>query len=89
MVIFDSTVPPNTGQAVYMSAAAEELTGTADFAAALEVYNGRSADPAAHGGLRLFRATDLEPPARHRLYRATASEHWILDARDIRVPVSP
>lgn len=88
MVIFDSTVPPNTGQAVYMSAVAEELTGTADFAEALDVYNGRFADPAAHG-LRLFRTAELEPPGRHRLYRATASEHWILNARDIRVPVSP
>ena len=88
MVIFDSTVPPNTGQAVYMAAVAEELTGMADFAAALEVYNWRFADPAAHG-LRVLQATDLEPPARHRLYRATASEHWILDATDTRVPVSP
>jgi hypothetical protein len=27
-------------------------------------------------------------PARHRLYRATASEHFVLDPHDRRLPVS-
>jgi hypothetical protein len=38
-VIFDSTVLPGTGQAVYMSAAAEELVGD-DVVRGLESYPG-------------------------------------------------
>jgi hypothetical protein len=29
----------------------------------------------------------VQAPARHRLYRATASEHYVLAPRDERVPV--
>jgi len=39
MVVFDSQVPPGTGQAVYMSAMAEELEGV-DVDRGLEVYPG-------------------------------------------------
>src|SRR5689334_22393231 len=40
IVVFDSQVRAGQGQAVYMSAIAQELTG-ADFDRGLEVYNGR------------------------------------------------
>jgi hypothetical protein len=30
----------------------------------------------------------VRPPARHRLYRATASEHFVLGPQDQRTPVS-
>lgn len=38
-------------------------------------------------------ATAGRPPARHRLYRAIVSQHWLLDPDrggvDIREPVTP
>jgi hypothetical protein len=87
LVIFDSHVPLNTGQAVYISAQAEALTGE-DLERGLTLYS-RSA--LAHGG-RAMTLADVQPPARYRLYRALAAEHWILDptARtDQRVLVTP
>ena len=83
IVIFDSTVAPGSGQGVYMSATAEELTGE-EVAAGLGVY-ARGSEAA---GLRVWTRDDVEPPARHRLYRAVASEHFLLGERDERVPVS-
>ena len=71
MVIFDSRVPAYSGQALYMSAVAEELTSD-DLARELEVYPG-----AAERGARLT-AAELLPPAPWRLYLATASQHSIL-----------
>jgi hypothetical protein len=38
-------------------------------------------------GLPVWTREDVQPPAR-RLYRATASEHFVLGARDERTPVS-
>ena len=77
IVTFDSQVPVGKGQAVYMSAVAEELTGT-DFDRGLAIYNGRFSNPAEYG-VRLIKPEDLQAPALYRLYRATASEHWVLD----------
>jgi hypothetical protein len=71
-VIFDSRVPAYSGQAVYMSAAAEELAGD-DLERGLEVYPG-----AAERGARVLTAAEVRPPAPYRLYRATASQHSIL-----------
>ena len=83
IVIFDSTVPINTGQAVYMSALAEEVVGD-DRAGILEVYSRRTL---AHSG-REWTVQDVEPPAHLRLYRATAVDQYVLDEHDNRVPVS-
>lgn len=84
IVIFDSTQAPGTGQAVYMSAVAEELKGD-DVTEGLRVFSGRSeAD-----GMRAWTLEDVQPPGRVRLYRAVASEHWVLGERDDRLPVSP
>jgi nitroimidazol reductase NimA-like FMN-containing flavoprotein (pyridoxamine 5'-phosphate oxidase superfamily) len=83
IVIFDSSVPIGTGQGVYMSGAAEELSGEASDAA-IEVFSRRSL---AHGG-RAWTVADVRPPAPHRLYRATATEQFVLDEHDERVPVS-
>lgn len=71
-VIFDSRVPAYSGQGVYLSAVAEELTGD-DLARGLEVYPG-----AAERGARVLTAAEVRPPAPFRLYRATASRHSIL-----------
>jgi hypothetical protein len=76
IVVFDSTVAPGHGQAVYMEAEAAE---TAD---GLEVFSARSV---AQG---LGEWKDLSGPL--RLYRAVVSRHWMLgEGRDERVPVTP
>ena len=85
IVVFDSQVPISTGQAVYMSAVAEEMTGT-ELERGIEVF---SRGALAHGG-REWTAVDVRPPAALLLYRATASEHWVLDPDrrpDQRAPV--
>lgn len=74
IVIFDSQAPIGAGQAVYLSAAAEELDG-ADLERGIEIFSRRSL---LHGAAE-WTADAVRPPAIHRLYRATVSEHWILD----------
>jgi nitroimidazol reductase NimA-like FMN-containing flavoprotein (pyridoxamine 5'-phosphate oxidase superfamily) len=82
IVIFDSTVPISTGQAVYASATAHEV-GAEGRSEALEIYTRRSLS---HGG-REWTADDVVAPARHRLYRATAVDRYVLDEYDDRVAV--
>ena len=89
IVIFDSRIPVGMGQAVYMSAVAEELTGT-EFDRGLGIYNGRFSNPAEHG-VRIINPEDVQAPGLYRLYRAIAHEHWILDPAghpDHRTPVN-
>jgi hypothetical protein len=74
IVVFDSRAPVGTGQGVYMSAVAEELTG-ADLERGIDVFSRRSV---AHGAPE-WRLEDVLAPAPYRLYRATASEHSVLD----------
>jgi hypothetical protein len=84
IVVFDSHAPISTGGGMYMAAVAEEVTGD-ERERGMGVFSARSL---AHGGGEW--GLDLvEPPAHLRLYRATASEHWVLDERDRRQPVSP
>jgi nitroimidazol reductase NimA-like FMN-containing flavoprotein (pyridoxamine 5'-phosphate oxidase superfamily) len=84
IVIFDSSVPINTGQGVYISGVARELPAheTAD---GLEIFSKRSGE---HGGDEVT-IEDVRPPARHRLYQATAEAHYVLDEHDHRVEVRP
>jgi len=82
IVIFDTGASIGTGQGVYMSAVAEELAG-ADLDRAIEPYSRRAE---AHGG-EAFTRDDLSAPARHRLYAATATEHFVLNTNDERIPV--
>ena len=83
IVIFDSQSPIDRGQAVYMSARAEEASAE-DGGSGIEIFSRRSQR---HGG-RAWSLADVQPPERLRLYRATASAHHVLDERDQRVPVS-
>jgi pyridoxamine 5'-phosphate oxidase-like protein len=83
IVVFDSQVPIGTGQGVYMSAVAEQLTGD-EREPAIEVFSQRSL---AHGG-GPFTVADVDDASRLRLYRAVASEQFALDANDFRVPVT-
>ena len=83
IAVFDSHAPINTGGGVYVEATAEQLLGD-DCLAALEVFSARSVE---HGS-GPFALEDVEPPATLRIYRATASERWVLDDRDLRIPVT-
>jgi nitroimidazol reductase NimA-like FMN-containing flavoprotein (pyridoxamine 5'-phosphate oxidase superfamily) len=75
IAIFDSTVAVGSARAVYMSARAEQVSGAdlerdiARFAAAGQ----------AQGLTRRWTAEDVLAPAPYRLYRATVSQHWVLD----------
>jgi Pyridoxamine 5'-phosphate oxidase len=81
IVIFDSRQTPGDGLAVYMEARAEQAG-----ADGLEVFNARGAAQ----GLSEWGPEKVREPARHRLYRAVVSGHWVLrDDIDERVPVSP
>ena len=84
IVIFDSSVPIGDGQGVYMSALATELAPD-ERAEGIEIFSRRGV---AHGG-SAWTVEDVGPSARHRLYRATATAHYILDEGDNRTPVSP
>ena len=83
IVIFDSSTPVGTGQAVYLSAAAAELAGD-DLDRGIEIFSRRSR---AHGAEEWTRE-DVLAPADRRLYRATASETFVLGEHDRRIPVS-
>ena len=83
IVVFDSSVPISTGQAVYFSATAEEV-GAERRAEALEVFSRRAVS---HGG-REFTEEDVVEGARLRLYRAEATEEFVLDPNDERIPVT-
>jgi nitroimidazol reductase NimA-like FMN-containing flavoprotein (pyridoxamine 5'-phosphate oxidase superfamily) len=84
IVVFDSTVPINQGQAVYVEAVAGEVPA-AGVAAAVAVFSARSV---AAGG-RTWEVADVVAPAAFRLYRARATAHYVLDDHDSRVPVDP
>jgi nitroimidazol reductase NimA-like FMN-containing flavoprotein (pyridoxamine 5'-phosphate oxidase superfamily) len=80
IVIFDSH-RPGGWTAVYLSALAEQLD---DVDEAVAIFSERSR---AHG-FPAWTREDVLPPARHRLYRATASERFVLDPHDRRLPVT-
>jgi nitroimidazol reductase NimA-like FMN-containing flavoprotein (pyridoxamine 5'-phosphate oxidase superfamily) len=82
IVIFDSSVPIATGKGVYLSATAEQLTGT-ERDEPLAVFSRRTLS---HGG-REWTTADVEAPGAVRLYRAVASEQFILDENDFRLPM--
>jgi uncharacterized protein YhbP (UPF0306 family) len=74
IVVFDSQAPIDTGQGVYMAAVAEELTG-ADVDRGIGIFSRSSLG---HGGNE-WKLEDVEVPSPYRLYRATATEHSVLD----------
>ena len=84
IVIFDSTVGSGGAQAVYFEAEAGELLRGADRDRALAVYSRRSVQ----FGEQELTVADVTAPAAHRLFRAVASEQFVLDATDRRVPVA-
>jgi hypothetical protein len=81
IVVFDSQVPAGTGQAVYMSAVAEELAGV-DLDRGIDIYS-RGAEGR---GVRAWKPEDVRPPALYRLYRARVSQHSMLCPRSSGEP---
>lgn len=76
LVVFDSTVAPYHGRAVYAVGEARELAG-AELDRALESYP-RAADDGASPITR----EDVSGESPYRLYAATATELWVLCPRD-------
>jgi nitroimidazol reductase NimA-like FMN-containing flavoprotein (pyridoxamine 5'-phosphate oxidase superfamily) len=75
IVIFDSHVAVGSALAVYMSARAEELSGT-EVERDIAFFD---AAGQAQGLPRRWTSEDVLAPAPYRLYRATVSQHWVLD----------
>jgi hypothetical protein len=82
IVVYDSGQAPGTGEAVYMSAEGGEVEPER-LGDGVRVFARRSAEQ----GLREWMEQDVRAPARHRLYRAVATEHFLLGPRDERLPV--
>ena len=80
IVVFDSGVPPYHGRAVYAVAEAIELSGD-DLDRGLEIYPG----PSSRGATPVT-TEDMTGESPYRLYRATASEVWVLCPREPRQP---
>jgi hypothetical protein len=88
MVAFDSTVVPNTGQAVYISATAEQVQDHGEIERGLAVFSRESV----RQGMVEWGPERVSGEARLRLYRARVTGHSILDPDvdiEIRVDVSP
>jgi hypothetical protein len=84
IVIFDSQVPPFGAKAVYMSATAKQLADD-EHERGIEVFTRKSeAD-----GAGMLSLADIREPAKHRLYRAVTSEHFVLSRNDERIAVEP
>jgi pyridoxine/pyridoxamine 5'-phosphate oxidase len=83
IVIFDSRQKPGTGEGLYLSARAEQLPEH-ELDRGLAVFSGVSQAQ----GEPAWERSDVLPPARHRLYHATAIEHFVLSSRDERLPVA-
>ncbi len=82
IVIFDSQQRPGTGEAVYISAQGEQVPEP-DLDRCLDIYSTVSR----RRGLAAWSRSDVQPPARLRLYHATADEHFLLSSGDERLPV--
>jgi nitroimidazol reductase NimA-like FMN-containing flavoprotein (pyridoxamine 5'-phosphate oxidase superfamily) len=89
MVVFDSTVPSGTGQAVYMTAIAEQLSDPAAIEHGIATF---SRESVRQGGEAEWRLDQVTGEAGLRLYRAHVNEYSILDPDvplDVRVNVRP
>lgn len=82
LAVFDSTVAVGGAIAVYVEGIAG-IVPDAELDAALAVYDGRSVAQ----GLRSWTRADVTGSAPFRLFRATASQVFVLDEHERRVPV--
>ena len=82
--IFDSQQLPGTGRGVYVSALAAQVPEDA-IDAGIAVLS----DASRRAGIaKEWTRADVEAPARHRLYRASVGELFVLSSRDERIRVS-
>ena len=84
IVIFDSQVPPSRAKAVYVSALADEVSDD-ELEAGIRVFSRKSES----GGLPAYSRADVREPARLRLYRAVAAQHFALGEGSQRISVDP
>lgn len=87
IVVYDSTAQPLEGQAVYMTGTAVQVPES-DLEPTLRVYS----EVSMRSGLKEYGMDNVTGDARLRLYRATVTEHYILDPDatiDVRIEVSP
>jgi uncharacterized protein YhbP (UPF0306 family) len=82
IAIFDSTQPAGTGKGVYLSGVAAQVPPD-ELDAGIAIFTGAELVV----GLLPLSVEDVQPPAKHRLYRATADERYVLDDHDERVSV--
>lgn len=80
LVVFDSTVAPYHGRALYAAGFARELFGD-EIEAGLAVYPGPN-----RPGVSPVTRKDVTEPAGYRLYRARVSDLWVLCPRQ---PLKP
>jgi nitroimidazol reductase NimA-like FMN-containing flavoprotein (pyridoxamine 5'-phosphate oxidase superfamily) len=80
LVVFDSTVPPYNGRAVYATGYARELSGD-DLDAGLAVYPGPN-----QSGVPTLTRDEVTGSSEYRLYQATATDLWVLCPREPRRP---
>jgi hypothetical protein len=86
IVVFDSTNPPATRQAVYMRATARQVDDPPAIAHGVAVF---TRDSVAQGLGELI-VDEVTGAADLRLFHARVHEHWILEAdHDVRVRVHP
>ncbi len=82
IVIFDSTASNADAQGVYLEARAEPVPA-AELPRAVEIVSRRLE---ARGG-EAWTLTEVTAPSELRVYRATATAHFVLGATDRRIPV--
>jgi hypothetical protein len=80
IVVFDSTVAPYHGRALYAVGTAAVLDGD-DLERGLQVYPGSTAR-----GATALTQHDVTGSSPYRLYRATATDLWVLCPREPRQP---
>jgi nitroimidazol reductase NimA-like FMN-containing flavoprotein (pyridoxamine 5'-phosphate oxidase superfamily) len=73
IAIYDPSVAIGTAAAVYVSGNAQELAG-GELARGIEIFDRLSRTNDGPG----WQLSDVQPPSPHRLYRATAEEHFVL-----------
>ena len=73
IAIYDPSVELSAAAAVYISGAAEELIGD-ELELGIEIFDRLSQKGDGPG----WQLGDVQPPSPYRLYRATASEHFVL-----------
>jgi nitroimidazol reductase NimA-like FMN-containing flavoprotein (pyridoxamine 5'-phosphate oxidase superfamily) len=82
MSIYDSQQPPLTGLGVYVAATAVQVPES-ELDAGLEVFS----EVSRQAGMASWERSSVLPPAKHRLYRATATELFVLASDETRTSV--